>query len=660
MAANPPSADLTQVDIMNSLYYAHYLRMLRKIPRWRSTQPHIFTDYEVRPANFDDFYVPPLLRDKAVIVKWTFSERGCTSMSCYPFHETGPIDRYTRTDNTQTSETAIMYAQPACFHLDRAAALREGAENEIQAPELRFAAGKCILVDTMSKVYMNTPYIRTDEHRIQGIDDVPAFNVAPSTNPIFPERFDGTFNSAYCRRFGRSLIAGGCSLRPFESLLGFVMGDMIYITMKLFFTNVFSELDSFDYKRPSPELPVPIIVDSDAVLERWRNVRDATADIDFEQKFVNWKTYEDLGIDNDTKLIYRAEHGYTRVPHVRRLQFRVPKPLPDDHPLRYIDTNARTTTDEQLNFIIATWLEDNALLLGLLTDMGFDKTFEAIKKMLKHINKKVIPAMKQALLYTTRRITVRILGETYKSAVTQAFSRIAIRTISTLAKAMTRIAIKAASVIGIILIIMTLTDLILSFWDPFNYNNMFPRQFPDDMSVSFLTAYFDSINNGSRDLIEFVPDFFDELLGEDFTDPNTLSDSMDYIATLDVNSNGQMLYFDDDEQVTDFDEVTLVGNALSTSALYTYLDFMQYTERHNDILLKAPRTTLVVPVLCVACAILLWLMPQESNVVALFIIFLLIALYLIVQESLFYYMGLREHTYRLQTRWYDNLYNEEW
>ncbi|AUV65406.1 P74 [Alphabaculovirus myunipunctae] len=652
------AAELTAVDIINANLYLHYRKMLRKIPRWRAAQPNIFIDYEIRPANHDDFYVPEKLKESAIVTRWTFSERGCNSMSCYPFHETGPIDRNTGADFTQTSDVAIAYAQPACYHLDRASAMREGAENEVQSPELRFAAGKCILVDSMSKVYLNTPYIRTDDHLISGVDDVPGFNVTPSDNPLFPEKFDGAFNAAYCRRFGRSLVNGGCSMRAWESLIGFVLGDTIYITMKLLLNNVFSELRSFDYRRPSPELPLPPRVDSTAVLREWRQLRDPKADIEFEKLFTDMLTLDEIGLDSSTKLIYRAEQGFIREPFTRNLKYRTVNDDADKSDRRrHVDI--RTATDAQLNDIVAQFLEDNSFLLGILVSYGFDELLDGIKALLNRINSQLIPVMKRAMLNTSRRITTRMLGETYKASVTQAFSRIAIQTISHIAKAMTRIAMKAASVVGIILIIISIADLILGFWDPFGYNNMFPREFPEDLSSSFLTAYFDGINGGTRDLVEFVPDFYDHLLGEELVNVLDATDTLDYIASLTVNANGQLLEFEDEEEITDFDEVTLVGTALSSSALYTYLDFMQFTERHNKILLDTRQTWFVAPVLFIAGALILMLMPERNtSIVALFVIFLLIALYLMIQDSLYYYFGLRAHTYRLQTRWFDNLYDD--
>ncbi|AAM09268.1 putative P74-like protein [Mamestra configurata nucleopolyhedrovirus A] len=654
----PPVTVLTFVDYMNVDLYCSNLWRLRRIYKWRTKLPHILIDYEIREAGFDDYYIPSAVANRALHVKWTFSKKGCESMSCYPYNEFGPIEISTPANYTQTSETAVLFGQPACYNLDRAAATREGSEQEIQAPELRYTDDrKCILVDTMTKMYLNSPYIRTDEHVIMGIDDVPAFNVAASNNPLLPEQFLGTFNDAYCRRFGRSLQNGGCHLQWWESLIGFVLGDTIYITMKMLANNVFSELRSFDYRNPSSVLPQRPFVNSSQLLRDWQQTRDPAADIDFEKLFVNYCSYDDLDLHDGEKIVYRAEEGLSRVPiPKRKLEFRIAV-APATSTLR--DTNSPYYTD--LDFVISQFLEDNALIMGIAASFGFDFLFDNLKLMLKRINTTLIPTLKRILYNTTERVTVRLLGESYKAFVAQTFNRIAIKTISAVAKAMTRIAIKAASVIGIILIIMSIADLILGLWDPLGYNNMFPREFPDDLSLSFLSAYFDSITGGTRDLIEFIPEFFDDLIEEDSEtiDLVTGRDGLEYIASLEVNSNGQRLDLSQGDVIDDFDEATLVGNALASSALYTYLDFLQYTERHNKILFSGHHSSMVVPVMFIMGALILMLMPQQdTNIVALFIIFILIALYLMIDESLHYYMGLRAYTHRIQDRWYDNLYTE--
>ncbi|AUR45049.1 occlusion derived envelope protein [Spilosoma obliqua nucleopolyhedrosis virus] len=636
-------AVLTAVDMTNASRYATHMHRLEFIGRWRERLPHILIDYTLRPASSDDdYYVPPRLRDRALAVKVAFSRRGCDSMSCYPFHETGVVSNETPFAYTQTSETSVAYAQPACYHLDRAAAMREGAENEVQSAEFTYTPNnQCVLVDSTSKMYFNSPYLRTEEHTIMGVDDVPAFNVRPDPDPLFPERFKGEFNQAYCRRFGRDLMNGGCSFRWWESLIGFVLGDTIYVTFKLLANNIFSELRDFDYTAPSPILPPRPVVDSNAVLAEWRGVRDRAIDWDFEKQFREAPTLQQLGMEIDGELLqlsYTAETGFSKTPiaYVARGAPRVAN-----------DTRAfaRSVDDESLEAIIASFLEDYSIVFGIATDIGFDMLMTAFKTMLKRVNTALIPALRRVLSTTSQRVTVRLLGETYKAALVHSMNRIAIRTLTTAAKALTRIAIKASSVVGIVLILLTLADLVLALWDPFGYSNMFPREFPDDMSRTFLTAYFETLDaTSSREIIEFLPEFFSDIVEtDDDATFQSLFHLLDYVAALEVNSDGQMLQLDESEEIKDFDEATLVGQALASSSLYTRLDFMQYTFRQNTLLAMNRNNNKYNKVITglflfnTGVAMAAFVVHKEFTFFIYFVLFLMIAFYYIIKEPYEYF-----------------------
>jgi Baculoviridae P74 N-terminal/Baculoviridae p74 conserved region len=638
-------AVLTAVDLTNASRYATHMHRLEFIERWRNRFPNILIDYTLRPASSDDdYYVPPKLADRAVAVKLAFSKKGCESMSCYPFHETGVIDNLTPFMYTQTSEKSIGYAQPACYHLDRAAAMREGAENEVQSAEFTYTNNnRCILVDSLSKMYFNSPYLRTDEHTVMGVDDVPAFNVQPDPDPLFPERFKGEFNQAYCRRFGRDLINGGCSLRWWESLIGFILGDTIYVTFKLMANNIFNELNNYDYKAPSTILPPRPQVDSNAVLTEWRNVRDNAVDLNFEKLFKENPTLEQLGLivnGNPVQISYTAEIGFTKTPVTYNY-----RPANERARVYHVDDLDRTISDNDLEAIISTFLEDYALIFGIATDVGFDMLLTAFKSMLKKINTALIPALKRMLLSTSRRVTVSMLGETYKAALVHTLNRIAIKTITSTARALTRVAILASSVVGIVLILLTLADLVLAIWDPFGYNNMFPREFPDDLSRTFLTAYFESFDTTSaRDMIEFIPEFFSDMVE---TDDDAMFQSLyhllDYVASLEVNSDGQMLHLDEGAEIEDFDEVTLVGSALASSSLYTRLEFYQYTFRQNTLLDMLEENNKYNKVLVCSfitntgVALTAFILHKELIFFVFFILFLMVTFYYIIKESYEYY-----------------------
>ncbi|AMF83779.1 p74 [Cnaphalocrocis medinalis granulovirus] len=582
----------TSVDLVNAVKYLTNREQLSLIVQWRARLPHILIDYTIRWAHNEDYYVPPMLRQTSGIVTHvTFSREGCDAMSCYPYTATGVID-FVNTPiggYTQTSNTSVQYNQPACFHLDPALASRD---NNIQSVELRYTQNnKCILVDTFTKAWMNTPYLRTSKHVVSGIDDVPGFDVQYDSNPLFPERIVGRFNEAYCRRFGRHFTDNNsCSRTWFETFVSFILGDSIYNTFKLLGNNVFDDLRNFNYERPSAVLPPPPEPEGDDMLHEWLLVRDTTHDANIEKKFLSNDFGDMLRNANDI-ITYVANKGFTtnyffssKKKYDYTKDERFTKKLND----KYFDTK---TTDSSLESVIVNFLDDHALIMSILFDLGFDVLESVVVNMMQQLNKVLMPSLRRMLLMQSRRVTVALLGETYKAAMVHALNRALISTIGTVAKALSKAVTAAASLVNIALLFFLLADLVLMIWDPFGYNNMFPRGFLDDLSNSFLSSYYESLESPTRDAIEFLPIHFTNLLMNDDEEDYFVESMMhiiDYLAALDVNSNGQMIDLQqqgDAISEDNFDEQDLLGASLATNDTWAY--FRWFCARHDAIVTNA-------------------------------------------------------------------------
>lgn len=633
-------AELTSEDLWHAVRYADNCQRRRQILHHRARFPHIFIDYSIRAARDDDYYVPQKLVGRAMVVTTTYSERGCEQMSCYPYHETGPIDRDTPYGFTALADTLQEYAQPACFNLDpERARAEDDEENYVQSAELRFYGGKCIVMDTAAKVYLNTPFIRTDEHMVRGVDDVSAFNIRPSTGDdhLMPETFDGTFNEAYCARFGRDLINGRCTQQWWETMLGFVLGDSIYTTLKLAVRPTLSSARRHDYMRPSPLLPNKPAPNGAAVLDRWLRARDPTVDEAFESLLgeleVNLKT---LGVpDGDTVLRYTAERGFT----MEARPARIDKPKRTGYTFVAPD---RSGGAGDLSDIISQFIEDNQLIFSLLTDLGFDYLLDGFKAIMRRINVALVPQLKRAALRYTGRLTTRLLGETFKAATVRAAARYAINTVSRMAMAMARAAALAASVVGVVLLLLMAVDFIFMFWDPYGYSNMFPREFPHDLATAFLNAFYEHTSGTeSRDLIEYLPEFYSEMM-EVPEEEMLLSfiDMLDYISVLEVNSNGQLLDFDADASVNgeDVDEVDLTASVIASSTLYTKEDFFAYTDTMNELVFSGPTSNHALAGLALATSLLAYALSDLSYALTVIaVIFLCLAVWWMYADQLGFY-----------------------
>lgn len=659
-------ATATQLDVLNAVQYLSHRESLSYIIRWRKRFPHILIDYTIRWANSDDFFVPRKMRMKsAVVVQLFFSRQGCESMTCYPYTETGVIDFLTTPIGgfTQTSNTTVQYNQPACFYLDPSLASRNG---HVQSVELRYTrTGQCVMVDSFTKAWMNTPYFRTSKHVTRGVDDVPGFDVEYDEDPAFPERIRARFNDAYCRRFGRFEANNGCSQPWYETFVSFILGESILSTFKLSAVGVFDDLRNFDYSRPSallPEGPPPAGV---TMLEEWLSVRDATVDDDAELGFLD--NIFPMGADDE--LEYTANQGFriTRGANkssLRRLD------LMEKILARRLDILGGFTakkrsasvfvvndkTDEMgddLESVIIRFLEDHVFIMSILTDLGFNVLESTVTNMLQQINRVLIPSLRRLLRTQSRRMTVALLGETYKAAMVHALNRAFIATVSTVARAMVKTVSAALSLVNLALMFVTIADLVLMVWDPFGYNNMFPRGYLDDLSTAFLSAHYESIDAPTRDLIEFLPRHFSNLVVDD--EEEYFVDSMlhlaDYLAALEVNSNGQILNLLEGEDVKDFDEANLVGASLATNDTWAY--FKWFCARHDALVIKPSLFTNVLVGVGVATCIgtLLYyavnhnklLFRERLDIELLLLVLIVLCCVLFTLPSIQYYTRLAHH-----------------
>ncbi|AOW41407.1 p74 [Trichoplusia ni granulovirus LBIV-12] len=689
--ALPTAQDMISCDefVMNRI-------RLHLIRDWRARFPNVFINYNIRYANQNDFYIPPsLLNKQAVMVDLNFSKQGCEAMSCYPFTATGVIDIDSPIGGyTQTAHTSVQYNQPACFNLDRALARREG---ELQSVETRYTANdQCIMVDSFTKMYMNTPYMRTENRKSVGIDDVPGFDTKFSDNPVFPDKVDGYFNTAYCRRFGRDVVnansstSSGCAQAWYEMLIGFVLGDSVYASFKMLATGVVGDMVFHNYNRPSSILPHAPPPAGRTMLDEWLAARDNSFDDEFERRFITHDDYGDM--KPGTTLVYEAEKGYSYLPSssfsagkqslLRQINSaRLAMLNGRDRRENMIKSKMRVTdnllnvsevasdvnnfnNDDNLDSMIIDFLEDHAFIIGILTDLGFDILESQLNKLLKQVSSQLLPILRNLLMSGGRTFTNRFAAEVYKAIVINTVHRTLIRTIALVSKMMFRALKMAMSVLNVVLMFLTLVDFVLMIWDPYGYNNMFPRGYLDDLSNAFLGSLYESVGIENRDLIIVQPEMFSEYTNTTLPasaveqrELDTLSlsaiSAIVYIDSLEINSNGQIITWDGDP-LSNIDLESVISAGFAANRNYQY--FKWFMTRHNKIMLNPSPLVenskyLGGFVLLVGGMVAVYKNinrkslepPQLVAFSVLFLILIIIGIWLIMTESLKYYMTLLHH-----------------
>lgn len=689
----------TAQDLISCEEFVSNRIRLHLISDWRVAFPHIFIDYDIRYATNDDFYVPPdIMNTVAVVVDLSFSKAGCEAMNCYPFTATGVIDINTPIGGyTQTSNTTVQFNQPACFNLDRALARRDG---ELQSVETRYTTNdQCIMVDSFTKMYLNTPYMRTEDRKSVGIDDVPGFDTRPNENPIFPDKVDGYFNAAYCRRFGRDVVnansnsQSGCAQAWYEMLVGFVLGDSVYASFKMLFGGVVGDMTSHNYERPSSVLPPAPPPEGRTMLDEWLSARDDNYDDDFEKRFI---THDDFGdMNSGTKLVYRAGKGYTyesatvmnekrrsiideinaarlallhgrkRRQDTQRYKINYDKHSLNASEFNYAKMNDfNFSNDDDLDSMIIDFLEDHSFILGILTDLGFNILESQLNKLLKEVSSQILPILRNVLLSGSKRFTSTFAAEVYKSLVINTVHRTLVRTVAAVSKMMFRAMKMALSVLNLVLLFLTLVDFVLMIWDPYGYNNMFPRGYLDDLSNAFLGSLYESVGVDDRDLIEIAPEMFMNHVKSTYDinaieseDVNTLTvaaiNTVVYLDSLKINSNGQIIMWEGDP-LQDIDLESVISAGFAANRNYQY--FKWFMTRHNKILLNPSPLVenakyLGGFMLLIGGCVAVYknvnrkslTPPQLVAFSVLFLLFIIIGIWLIMTESIKYYMTLYHH-----------------
>ncbi|AAK94152.1 CUN074 putative p74 envelope protein, similar to AcMNPV ORF138 [Culex nigripalpus nucleopolyhedrovirus] len=534
-------ASLTAVDLATAGQYVWNVETLRYILRFRKTFPNLPINYTFESA-VGFYYVPDGMKHNAVNVQLGLSEEGCKQANCFPFTETGVIAPDTPFRYLQTTENPVGSGHPACYGLDPTAAFDEDDEPQVQSMETRWHKGRCIVMDSMAKQYFISPFVRTEHHLQRGIDDVPGFNVEPTLDDIFPETFDAKFNRQYCDYFMRQLDpSGGCTFQWWETLVGAVLGDSIYATFRGFIRELSTGMQQFDFKRPHRDLPTAPVVNPEEVREAWRRVRDSTIPHDLEVNFSDPTRLDldKLGLGLSLRAIYVANRGLTFEPRTDspEREFRETR-----RPTRHTNGGPimRLEDEPSLEDQMIDFINNNPLISSLLVSAGFDFINDGFRALMKKAMVRYIPMLQAAAIRFGEGLTRKMVSEAFRVLMFSRINQMAVQLTGALAKAIARFGAMASSVIGIVLIFFVAADIILMFWDPYGYSNMFPPEFLGDLTLNFLSAFFEQ--TGTRNVIEMIPQAYDSMVKGGEEDGLYLTfAALQYVSHMEVNSDGQLL-----------------------------------------------------------------------------------------------------------------------
>lgn len=208
--------------------------------------------------------------------------------------------------------------------------------------------------------------------------------------------------------------------------------------------------------------------------------------------------------------------------------------------------------------------------------IAFDKLLDTIKKQSLKIVSKLTTALGQGALKLGGKVGINVLSAGVRGMTTKIVTTMVLRTAAKTAIMLAKMTAAAASVVGWVLLVGMFIDMMLSFWDPFNYNKMFPKEYPHDIMANAELALRQQVG---KEKFEYTFDHLAYLLltKDELTEIYLLGliDRVVYLDALVVNSEGSRI---DKGTLVEFDDsVKDVLTGASNEAIGTKYRFTDQT-----------------------------------------------------------------------------------
>lgn len=291
----------------------------------------------------------------------------------------------------------------------------------------------------------------------------------------------------------------------------------------------------------------------------------------------------------------------------------------------------------KLSKIVISMLEslftDPMFIATMGIDVLFDKLLSVIKNQSTQILKTLVPRLSMLAVRLGRPIGLNVFNMSLKLTLSRAIAQITVKIAGAVIRAMARIALLAASVIGVVLIITSLLDLAFSIWDPLGFHKKFPREQLQQIMIQSGMAFRQELETSSLELT-FNALASQILLSKDEITElslNTFTWTLEYLEALEVNSEGSRI----DKGILIAFNVT--SNELESQLnietaqlnIYTPDDFINY----EQMFMNRVRLTGVLQIIGITtCTVGIILIALQLHMLALLII--LIGLFILMVSKL--------------------------
>jgi hypothetical protein len=524
---------LTRQDEINGILFAQSRTRLLTLERLNRQIPHIIShcDYKIRQADYvRDFFYPPVLNNRAIVSQVILTKPMCEKLSCNfagPNGQCKPNDiayNY-RVGDRSDFETAC---QPACFNLLRNPTFNDDGTETPQMIRLRYNNNRCAFVPS-GATWSEVPLYRSSEIYETRVNDLPVgFNY--QRNPFTTSGLAYNYNESYCKAFFDRWDANNeiCFTPWYERILNAVIGEAI---IKLTRAGITALQNNGNTIPQLPNLPNIPDLDPKYLLNNWI--------LDINPSF----TPPDPNGDND-----KIVNDLTPMVSPKRV-------YQPENPSRIYSPELATPTmtdfddgffDEMMGKIlqiIGDILTDPDFYFALGSDIALELILAGIKKATKAAMKQATPIVNALIRrIASTPIPSRIFGVSLRVAVTKMAAQVAIKVTARVLMAIGRIVVLASSVIGILLIIISIFDILLTFWDPLGFNNKYPPGFLQEVmwnsDLALRQDFQMSTPEITFDMLNFIFSTEEEIIQENIVSFEWI---FEYFMSLEVNSEGRRI-----------------------------------------------------------------------------------------------------------------------
>lgn len=524
----------TNVDVANATLFANQRVRLLMINRLHAKYPHLIShcSYEVRQADpVRDYFFPTVLANRAIMTTASITPKLCEKLNgnfagpkgqCKPTDE--PYNYWVGDDLRY--ETACT---PACFHLLNDPTFDDDGNELIQMTRLTWNNNQCVFVSAAA-IWSESPLFRSNEMFETRVNDLPVgFNFRD--NPISVSGYGYQFNETYCKSFFDTWNGSECVTPWYRQILNVVVGESIVKLVQAGVTAVVNNGNTI----PAPNLPPLPPVDEKFKLENWLK--------DIDESFIIPDPDADASDLINVKSKREVNGFYYRM-RTKLSEMSVPTPTDDvfDEDGVFSPMFANLTSDAIIS-LIESIFSDPWFLYSIGVDILVDGLLDAVKFAAKRVIQLATPTMIRLLNTLTSPMYSRVFAIAFRTTMTKMIVTVSLKTATRFLIVLSRMAILASSVIGIILIIISVFDIILSFWDPLGFGQKYPPEFLNIMMQQSDAALRQDFQMTEPrlifDALPFIMFTEEELIDMSFT---SFIWMFEYYNSLEINSEGSRIF----------------------------------------------------------------------------------------------------------------------